>query len=298
MSLVSVIIPTYNSVGYIEAAINSVLQQNYRPLEIVVIDDGSTDNTRDALEPLIKSGAIRYYYKSNGGASSARNFGITKAKGDFIGFLDADDLFLPGMLSICIDRLAEGGSDLVSVDNYMVYLANGKEIRKELYAYQWIEKASQDLFCTFMKVGGIGGPHKTVFRRSVFELVGYFDTSLEVYEDLDFWIRIAQKQLDWKHVRKPLVQCHRGINGSLFTKDVKLNLDCRLRVLRRYKKDALNICPEINRELSQQLWDMGRSYIRIYHCYRTGFSCLAESFVLFPSLKRVVKSFFNFIMKE
>jgi len=95
-NLVSVIIPTYNSAKYIAEAIDSVLAQTYENFEIITIDDGSTDNTEEMLKPYM--GKITYIRKENGGPASARNRGIEISKGEFIAFLDADDVWLPQKL--------------------------------------------------------------------------------------------------------------------------------------------------------------------------------------------------------
>jgi len=93
--LVSVIVPTYNSAQYIEECLESVFSQTYTKLEILVVDDGSTDNTRELLEPYIASGKIQYFYQQNKGPAAARNLGLRHAHGEYIGFIDADDLWLP-----------------------------------------------------------------------------------------------------------------------------------------------------------------------------------------------------------
>ena len=99
-SLVSAIIPTYNSVNYISEAINSVLNQTYKNCEIIVVDDGSTDNTRKTVENYIRKypHKIKYFYQENKGPSAARNKGIKEARGNYIAFLDSDDLWLPDKL--------------------------------------------------------------------------------------------------------------------------------------------------------------------------------------------------------
>lgn len=96
--LISVIIPTYNYGKYIEEAIQSVLHQDYAPLEIVIVDDGSTDNTCEIVKPYLTDN-VRYYYQENKGNAAARNFGIRQARGTYIALLDADDLYLPHKLS-------------------------------------------------------------------------------------------------------------------------------------------------------------------------------------------------------
>lgn len=91
--MVSVIIPVYNRAHYIKECLDSVLSQTYKDYEIIVVDDGSTDNVKEVLLPNMQQ--IRYIYKENGGAASARNVGIMHAKGDYIAWLDSDDRWLP-----------------------------------------------------------------------------------------------------------------------------------------------------------------------------------------------------------
>jgi len=104
MPKVSVIIPTYSYSKYIEKAINSVLAQTYRDFEIIVVDDGSTDNTRKIIETKYKD-KVRYFYQENKGASAARNKGIKESKGEYLAFLDQDDLFHPLSLEKKVDFL-------------------------------------------------------------------------------------------------------------------------------------------------------------------------------------------------
>jgi glycosyltransferase involved in cell wall biosynthesis len=103
--LVSIIIPTYNNVHTIYHTLESCFNQTYTNIEIIVIDDGSTDDTKTILEPYIQKKQITYIYKINGRAASARNVGLAYAKGEFIQFLDADDILLPEKISIQIEYL-------------------------------------------------------------------------------------------------------------------------------------------------------------------------------------------------
>lgn len=113
--LVSVIIPTYNRSDSIGAAIQSVIDQKYRPLDVIVIDDGSTDNTRNIVRPFLQENdelSISYYYQNNGGVSAARNTGINKSKGKYISFLDSDDILLPNKISHQVDILTKNNADI------------------------------------------------------------------------------------------------------------------------------------------------------------------------------------------
>ena len=302
MLQVSIIIPAYNSSKFISKTINSILVQDHKNIELIIVDDGSTDTTASIVNQLKveidkkynqlnKYRKIKYYYKKNEGASSARNFGIHKASSEFIGFLDADDVFLPEMVSECLRMLTKGNYDLVSVDNYKVYYDGDEEIEREIESYDWIEKDSAALFCTFLKIGAIGGIHKAFFRRSVFERVGLLDTTLKVYEDLDLWVRIARHSFKWGHIRKPLLEYnHRGSGSSLFTHSKKRNLDHRLRILKRNKKYAITICPYFHKDYAELLWNFGREYVMQHKKMIKAFMCFSESFITDPDFKRVIKS--------
>ena len=295
MPKVSVIIPTYNCVQYIRGAIDSVLNQTFKDIEIIVVDDGSTDNTKDKLTPFIKDEQLLYLYQENRGPSSARNFGIREAKSNYIAFLDADDKFLPQMIERCVEELDRGEYDLVSVDNYIAYVSGGKTIKTEIQSYEWIEKDPGELYLTFLKVGGIGGPHKAVFRKWVLDKAGCFDTSLKIYEDLDLWIRIAKNGAKWKHIREPLLIYHSGIESSLFTTSSQRNQDNRLKVLQKHRKDATKQSPEMKEVFAQQLWNFGRSYALEHRAYKKAIYCFVDSMCTHLSVGRVAKSAYSLL---
>ena len=102
---VSIIIPAYNHADLLGEALESVFAQTYRNFEIIVVDDGSTDDTASLLKPLSEQGVIRYIYQQKQGVSAARNRGIVEANGRYIAFLDSDDLFEPDKLEIQVNYL-------------------------------------------------------------------------------------------------------------------------------------------------------------------------------------------------
>ena len=116
--LISVIIPVYNSGQYLPCCVESVLNQDYKELEIIIIDDGSSDGVTGSIcdSMVEKSPRIRVYHKDNGGSASARNYGIEKAKGDYIGFVDSDDRIEPNMYSSLYSDLVSHGVK-VSIGN-------------------------------------------------------------------------------------------------------------------------------------------------------------------------------------
>ncbi len=150
MTHISVVIPLYNKENYIERTLLSVLDQTYRDYEIVIVDDGSTDRSVEIVEKYTSSEKIRLVRKKNGGPSSARNLGVKQAKGAWIVFLDADDLFLPYTLQCFSDLIKEVGSVKYIVCNY--YEKNGdylypfsKSRRRGIIKNKYFLEAARDL---------------------------------------------------------------------------------------------------------------------------------------------------------
>ena len=120
--LVSVIIPAYNIEDYIGRCLDSIISQTYKNLEIIVVDDGSKDHTGEILDNYAKKDRrIKVIHKENGGVSSARNKGIEVAEGDYIGFIDGDDLIEPGMYKTLVDLLEEENADIAHCGYQMVF---------------------------------------------------------------------------------------------------------------------------------------------------------------------------------
>src|SRR5688572_15366487 len=127
--LVSVVIPAYNAARFLPRAVESVLNQSYRPLEVTVIDDGSTDDTARVLEPY--RGAIHYLRQPNGGPARARNQGIAQTRGELVAFLDADDLWLPNKLSIQVRSLQDNPrAGVVHSDTFYLDNTTGVQSRR------------------------------------------------------------------------------------------------------------------------------------------------------------------------
>lgn len=174
--LVSVIIPTYNRKFIIERAIKSVLNQTYKNWELIIIDDGSTDNTKEALKQYLKNKRIRYYYKKNGGVSSARNMGIKKVKGMYIAFLDSDDEFLPNKIRFQLNVMKKHKTGL-SLSNAYIQKTNKKEVEKKNIPNIFITKSN------FLKFP-MSASYIMVEKNKI-----YYDEELYSGEDLDYFLR-------------------------------------------------------------------------------------------------------------
>ncbi len=179
---VSVIITTFNRRDFVGEAIESVLRQKFYDYEIIVVDDGSTDGTCDALK---KYNNINYCYQENQGISRARNQGIKLARGEFISFLDSDDLWLPKKLSIQMAVMEKDPERNVTYTDE-IWIRKGKRVnpKKKHQKYSgWIFGRCLPL-C-------IISPSSVMLRRQVFDEVGCFDENLLVCEDYDLWLRIS-----------------------------------------------------------------------------------------------------------
>jgi glycosyltransferase involved in cell wall biosynthesis len=174
-----VVIPVYNGAAFIADAVRAAMRQDYPALEIIVVDDGSTEDIAAALRDVLVD--VRLFRQENGGAASARNRGIRDASGDFIAFLDVDDLWPPGNLGAMVDHLlAHPEADVVrgraQVTRYTSagdpgeYLGNPAE--------------------SFPHYIGAG-----LYRRRAFERVGLFDADLRFGEDTDWYTRAAESKL-------------------------------------------------------------------------------------------------------
>jgi glycosyltransferase involved in cell wall biosynthesis len=187
MRLVSVIIPTYNQSNLLSEAIESVLQQSLQDFEIVISDDGSTDDTAKVVR-CIKDNRIKYFYKQNRGLASARNAGIVNAGGKYIAFLDSDDLYTKKYLEIMTGRLDENeGFGLAYSQFTNIYPDGHRET-----GFKEDRLLSGKLTRNFFGRMPCILPSATVLRREVLKDF-YFDENLKLTEDIDFFMRLSAK---------------------------------------------------------------------------------------------------------
>jgi len=185
MPKVSVVIPTYNRSGMIKEAISSVLAQTERDFEIVVVDDGSTDDTRSVVGAM-QNGRISYFYKNNGGPASARNYGLSKAKGEYVAFLDSDDLWPENYLEVMLSQL-EGNSEFgAAYSPITVIRSDGGKLE----SYKRPEGKSGWIASELFMRGSVW-PSAALFRSSVWTDF-YFDERLNrTSEDRDAFLRLS-----------------------------------------------------------------------------------------------------------
>jgi len=186
---VSVITPAYNQARYLNQAIDSVFQQTFSDYEIIVVNDGSTDETAQVLAGY--GDRIRVITQANAGLSAARNSGLRAAQGEMIAFLDADDLWYPEMLSTTVAHLrANPETDFVSGAWDYINEA-GKTIRRVNKPSAEIKPNEHGDFFRTLALGNLFHVAALLFRRNCFDCCGFFDPSLRSLEDWDLWLRLA-----------------------------------------------------------------------------------------------------------
>jgi len=240
---VSVVIPAYNAERWIGRAIDSVLNQTAKPAEIIVVDDGSTDGTPQAVQKY--GAAIRYFHQPNAGPAAARNLGIDNTQFEWIGFLDADDEWLPRKLELQLHVLKENpGLRWCSCarDETDVRLAMDQSCPGN---------RGQDLMCpkrlvylSALMAGVQFGTSSLLVHRSVFQELGGFDTEMRTGEDVDMWERIALKYPEVGHCCSVCWHYLHDNPNSASRRGAQLR-DLQLRHLCANMRRALSLGPEI-----------------------------------------------------
>jgi glycosyltransferase involved in cell wall biosynthesis len=182
---VSVVIPCYNQGHFLAEAIESVRNQTYRQFEIIVVDDGSTDNSALTAR---KYGDLRYIWQTNQGLAAARNTGLRESKGEYLVFLDADDRLRPEALDTglqCLRRHRECG---FVFGRYILIAGNGTAL--QYYPPSW---PTHDVYIALLHCNYIAMHATVMYRRDAIEFVGGFDPLLKASEDYDLYFRILQK---------------------------------------------------------------------------------------------------------
>lgn len=200
--LVSVIIPAFNAENTISRAIDSVLAQTYSPVEVIVVDDGSADSTQRICESY--GDEIIYIHQENKGVSAARNKGIQTASGEYIGFLDADDWYLPDKLQQMMPLFAAYPDIKAVTCTYLVKTVHGVKLAS---AHEKIVGKKSNgripLFTELAKGRPVIHTNTVLIRSFVFKTVGLFNEAWRFGEDIEMWIRIAGLY-EWLYLDKPL----------------------------------------------------------------------------------------------
>tara|TARA_Y100000588_G_scaffold323997_1_gene356835 strand:+ start:125 stop:982 length:858 start_codon:yes stop_codon:yes gene_type:complete len=215
MPTVSVVIPTFNRENFIEKSVTSVMAQTRQPDEIIVVDDGSDDNTWSVLKDIGFSqsasdkNTFRYILQTNKGVSSARNVGIEASRHDYIALLDSDDVWQKNKLEKQLISLEKQEFCFRLSHTDEIWVRNGVRVNsRKKHA-----KTGGDIFVKCLKLCCIS-PSSTLIHRSVFEDFGYFDETLPACEDYDFWLRFCAYE-NVHYLDEPLLIKVGGHDGQL-----------------------------------------------------------------------------------
>lgn len=182
--LISVIIPVYNCEKYISDAIDSVMAQNYQNLEIIVIDDGSTDNTANIVK---NRNSTKYIFQQNAGPASARNKGICSASGELIAFIDSDDLWPENKLGMQLIEFQDD-KDSEVIMGRIKYVELPDAVKRNMM------RLDSDNTFKYINLGA------GLFKKSVFEKVGLFNEDFRFWEDLDWFLRAYENGISIKFI--------------------------------------------------------------------------------------------------
>ena len=195
--LISIVIPVYNGSNYLKKAIDSALNQTYKNIEVLVINDGSTDDGQTEKIANSYGDKIRYVYKENGGVSSALNLGIKEMKGQYFSWLSHDDEYTETKIEKQINRLKSGGDIAIcterQINEYSEFLSesNDYSILENMGVINW-QEATKKIICDKLFSGCA-----LLIPKYVFDDVGFFDESLRYNQDFDMWLRICFKKYSW-----------------------------------------------------------------------------------------------------
>ena len=207
---ISVIIPTYNRCDLLKRAINSVIKQTITPKEIIIVDNGSTDQTYQMVSSLFPE--INYFIEKKRGVSAARNKGILESKSKWIAFLDSDDAWKPTKLEKQMEY------SVFNQDKYRIIHTDETWYRNKKFLNQLKKhkKSGGNIFKNSLQLCCIS-PSSVVLKKQIFEEYGLFDENLEVCEDYDMWIRITSKE-EVGFLDSPLVSKYGGHSDQLSKK--------------------------------------------------------------------------------
>jgi glycosyltransferase involved in cell wall biosynthesis len=188
MSYFSIIIPLFNKEKFIQKTLKSVLSQTFTDFEIIIINDGSTDKSEEKVIQNIDT-RIQYYYKENGGVSSARNFGIEKANSEYLTFIDADDYWHPTFLEEMFQNIKLHAE--LKVFSSAIEIETSKKIIPAKYSIKKTASFEVVNYFSASEKRTVLCSSSAVFHKTVFEKMGNFDIHLKSGEDTDMWIRIG-----------------------------------------------------------------------------------------------------------
>jgi len=210
IGLVSIVIPVYNGANYMREAIDSALAQTYENVEIIVVNDGSTDGGETEKIALSYGEKIRYFKKENGGCASALNFGIAQMRGEWFSWLSHDDVYMPAKLESAAKMIKQHhlSEDVVVSCGTTVIDGNGKMVRTDAEGQQKVIDADE-MFSRFMCNGHALNGCALLIPKRILDAVGCFSTTYSYILDWMYWVNIALHGFSFFEYSEPLVKNRR-----------------------------------------------------------------------------------------
>lgn len=253
--VISIVIPTYNRKDLVLEAIHSVLVQEPKNFEVIVIDDGSTDGTAEYLRGLHLP--IKVVTQANAGVAAARNRGIHEARGQYVAFLDSDDLWLPDKLQLQLAFFAAHPNAMIVCTDEQISEEGVIQPMTRFMRNQPITRPSLPAFVqhTSIHVSAV------MVRKSLFDEVGVFNESLRIHEDSELWNRIAERY-DFGYIEKPLV-------------------------IYRWQADTQHLMSSKKRQL---FIEEGRKYLALYRKQRLSRKLSEDELIALEQSERIVET--------
>ncbi len=280
--LVSVVVPVYNRADLIAGALESVWEQTYRPIELVVVDDGSTDDTRERAlqwanrydgEPGFKFWCLQ---QENRGANAARNLGIQCSKGELVAFIDSDDRWLSMKLERQVPLFDDPEVGAVYCGTRLANLVDGSKnpIAHRSYPQGWLLK-------TLLVHDVTAGTPCYVIKRECFDQVGFFDVSLSARQDWDMWIRVSAR---YKIACVPEALVQAGAHtGPRLSMDYQKSIEAHWRIFEKYAPLRRKYSPDVRRSAEAALFRrLGRIYFHHAGCKRKALQMYLRAIIAWP----------------
>jgi len=214
---ISVIIPTYNRASLLLRAIDSVLNQSHQDFELLIIDDGSTDDTEELIKSKYSDSRLIFLKQKNNGVSAARNLGITKSKNEWIALLDSDDEWLPQKLTTQIE-FAKKNPKLRFIDSNENWIRHGQKVNIP----KKFDKSSKNIFERSLQTCLIS-PSTVLIKKELIKEHGLFDCHFEICEDYDLWLKILIQE-DIGFIEESLTNKYGGHQDQLSTKHHSMDM--------------------------------------------------------------------------
>ncbi len=290
MCKVSVIMPTYNRGNVIARAIDSVLSQTFYDFELIVLDDGSKDNTHEVVSMYLKRDRrIKYFFRQNSGKPAiARNYAIRKASGEYLAFLDSDDFWDAAKIEGMVDFIEAGKFDWAVSATYRINNDNFGERTLLSISSRYIGSdgvtlslAKNGLFSfTAMPIF----PGSVLIRKVVFEAVGGFDETYFIGEDSDLWLKLEEAGFRGGYLNRPLYFYNK--NQTSISRDGIKNFDQNLKLAKKHLKFLKIDRRELHKSYSDFLWE----YAQLYYANKKkmkGIFLMIKSFFFYPEVRKI-----------